>query len=351
MNRLDCDVIIIGAGLAGLTAARQLETAGQKVIILEATNRIGGRIAFQDTVLGPIEHGSYAFRENHPHFMQFLQGYGIEYHLVSKNTQQIKASFHELKRKSGYIARGKLKTFRKRIHDTFAQINIQTPWKSAQAALLDKKTFSEFIDQQIRHRDTSNKVKDFFYKIFGHECAAISALEALIRLDETGWDDDQSNMEFTTLPGELARLMARFSFRENIKCLHPVHQIEQHRSSVVASGAFFSVRAKFALLTAPIPTLKSIKFNPDISRSRRNLWNAFSSISTLRISSLIDKSTSLRIESSDISPFQKIEIDHGHKEAMIITGEIHGLSAKKIAGLSQQNQLKQWLDFFEKNSR
>src|SRR3972149_7636152 len=38
------DVVIIGAGAAGLMAARELGKAGKKVTILEARDRIGGRI-------------------------------------------------------------------------------------------------------------------------------------------------------------------------------------------------------------------------------------------------------------------------------------------------------------------
>ncbi|HMB96048.1 MAG TPA: FAD-dependent oxidoreductase, partial [Tepidisphaeraceae bacterium] len=39
-----CDVIIIGAGAAGLTAASNLTAAGKKILLLEARDRIGGRI-------------------------------------------------------------------------------------------------------------------------------------------------------------------------------------------------------------------------------------------------------------------------------------------------------------------
>ena len=41
---METDVLIVGAGAAGLMAARELATAGKKVIILEARDRIGGRI-------------------------------------------------------------------------------------------------------------------------------------------------------------------------------------------------------------------------------------------------------------------------------------------------------------------
>src|SRR3989475_8560015 len=48
------DVIVVGAGLAGLTAARQIVKAGRSVIVLEARDRVGGRVLNH-----PLAHGRY----------------------------------------------------------------------------------------------------------------------------------------------------------------------------------------------------------------------------------------------------------------------------------------------------
>lgn len=40
----EIDTIVVGAGIAGLTAARLLQGAGQRVVVLEARNRVGGRV-------------------------------------------------------------------------------------------------------------------------------------------------------------------------------------------------------------------------------------------------------------------------------------------------------------------
>lgn len=48
---MDTDVIVIGAGLAGLRAARVLADAGRSVLVLEATERVGGRVG-TDSVAG-----------------------------------------------------------------------------------------------------------------------------------------------------------------------------------------------------------------------------------------------------------------------------------------------------------
>jgi len=41
---MNTDVLIVGAGAAGLMAASKLSLAGKKVVVLEARSRIGGRI-------------------------------------------------------------------------------------------------------------------------------------------------------------------------------------------------------------------------------------------------------------------------------------------------------------------
>jgi monoamine oxidase len=52
------DVLILGAGVAGLTAARDLTAAGARVLVLEARDRMGGRVMTHQTPHGPVELGA-----------------------------------------------------------------------------------------------------------------------------------------------------------------------------------------------------------------------------------------------------------------------------------------------------
>ncbi len=58
----DADVVVIGAGAAGLAAARRIVAAGRRVIVVEAMNRVGGRCLTDATSLsGQFERGARWF--------------------------------------------------------------------------------------------------------------------------------------------------------------------------------------------------------------------------------------------------------------------------------------------------
>lgn len=54
---LDVDVVVVGAGLAGLVTARRLEQQGLRTVVLEAADRPGGRIHTERTSYGYLENG------------------------------------------------------------------------------------------------------------------------------------------------------------------------------------------------------------------------------------------------------------------------------------------------------
>ena len=62
----DADVIVVGAGLAGLSAARHLQAAGRSVLVLEAAAEVGGRVRTDRVDGWLLDHGFQVFDTGYP---------------------------------------------------------------------------------------------------------------------------------------------------------------------------------------------------------------------------------------------------------------------------------------------
>src|SRR5437762_1015653 len=73
----ELDVIVIGGGIAGLTAARDLEAAGVQVLVLEARERLGGRIFTQYDNGYPVELGAEFVHGRPPEILELAAEGGL----------------------------------------------------------------------------------------------------------------------------------------------------------------------------------------------------------------------------------------------------------------------------------
>jgi glycine/D-amino acid oxidase-like deaminating enzyme len=71
----DADVIVVGAGLAGLSAARHLEAAGRSVVVLEGSAEVGGRVRTDRVDGWLLDHGFQVFDSGYPEPPRLLGDY------------------------------------------------------------------------------------------------------------------------------------------------------------------------------------------------------------------------------------------------------------------------------------
>ena len=83
----DADVLVLGAGMAGLAAAERLAAAGRRVLVLEARDRIGGRIhTVNDPGLPhPVELGAEFVHGRPPDLIQLISDEGLSLDLVPEH--------------------------------------------------------------------------------------------------------------------------------------------------------------------------------------------------------------------------------------------------------------------------
>jgi monoamine oxidase len=81
MDRVDADVCIVGAGFAGLVAAYKLKNAGKSVAVVEARDRIGGRVYNEHLPDGtPLSMGGTRIGAGHERLYALVKELGAEIH-------------------------------------------------------------------------------------------------------------------------------------------------------------------------------------------------------------------------------------------------------------------------------
>jgi len=75
MSARNCEVLIIGAGLAGISAARSLHAAGVDVLLLDKGRSVGGRMATRRIGNGAADHGAQFFTVASPEFQRTVDGW------------------------------------------------------------------------------------------------------------------------------------------------------------------------------------------------------------------------------------------------------------------------------------
>ena len=86
-------ILILGAGLAGLTAAETLSDAGFRVVLLESKSEVGGRTHSQRLDGAVIERGAEFYHpDHHARVVQRMAAFGLTPLLLPKNSTTLKNS-------------------------------------------------------------------------------------------------------------------------------------------------------------------------------------------------------------------------------------------------------------------
>jgi len=268
------DAIIIGAGYAGLAAARHLKKAGKKIMLLEARERVGGRVHTQylddgnyvdlgGQWIGPTQDRMYALAH--------------EYHIETFPTYDTG--------KSTLYDNGKTKLYRgiipplplfallsldaaiKKINKLSKHIKLDQPWLSPDAAAWDNISLGQWMERQMKNEKARRLFTVAAEAIFGTDVSTVSMLHALF-YTKSGKDFDtlmniKKGAQQDRIKGGAQRIVNKMAeeLKECIQLNKPVLRIDQSKSGADISGEGFAYSAKKIILAVPPAVAATIIFS------------------------------------------------------------------------------------------
>ncbi|MEK7530958.1 MAG: NAD(P)/FAD-dependent oxidoreductase [Patescibacteria group bacterium] len=254
---MDADVIVVGAGSCGLAVARALTDAGKRVIVLEARDRIGGRVS-TDRTRGIVERGA-----------EFIHGADVStWDIVCG--QNIETAYWDRESVDSYRKFGGGGRIREDTNELFKRF-----------ALTDDQLWSYTgpdisIDEYLKSNNSDAEAT--FYK--GREFGDLNAadpdkLSTLGIVSEDGEFNDGVVNYF--LPQGYDRVTEYLARDLDIRLSMPVERVVWEEGGVMAHTTESTVHAKKIVVTVPLGVLKkrTLTFSPDVPGT---FWEAVEKI-------------------------------------------------------------------------
>ena len=270
------DVVIVGAGLAGLTAARELESAGAAVLVIEAQDRVGGRTMARRVAGTTVELGGQWIGPGQRRIGALARDLGVETfptHLPGRTV------FCEGGRRSEYEEDGEIPfsdpAALREVEEAFGALGklargvpADAPWRAKNAAELDGQTLETW---KLGH-ELSSGARFYFdlavESLYACEPRDVSLLGVLADVASSGsfeglFEIEASAEEYRFVGGaqEISVRLAE-GLEGRVILDSPARRIVQEGGAVLVESVRASVRAGAVIVTVPPALRGRIEYVP-----------------------------------------------------------------------------------------
>jgi monoamine oxidase len=285
-ERVNVDVVVVGAGLAGLGAARAIVAAGKTVVVLEARDRVGGRVHGQtlsdgETVvevggqwIGPGQH--LMARLNHELGLETFPTYDEGENLLRFGATQ--ARYRGTIPRINPVTLADMAQAQTRFDRLARQVPLDAPWTAPKAERWDTMTFETWIVRNARTEKARSLLRLFSEAVFAAEPGDYSLLHALFYTHSGGGVDalagvkDAAQQDRYVGGSQVVPIaMAEALGPGIVRTSAPVRRIEQRNDVVTVLADGLLVTAKRAIVAVPPALASRIDYDPPMPGYRDQL--------------------------------------------------------------------------------
>ncbi|MEL5992159.1 flavin monoamine oxidase family protein [Microbacterium phosphatis] len=303
MTEITRDVVIVGAGPSGLTAATRLKAAGLTVAVLEARDRVGGRTWTDDIDGATLEIGGQWVSPDQEGLLEMLEELGLEtFDRYREGDSLYITKSGELTRFTGDIfpvapeTEAELVRLIEKLDAMAAEMDPDRPWEHPRAQELDTVSFEAWLANETQDQEARDNIALFIGPAMLTKPAhAFSTLQALLMASSAGSFTNLVDSDFILdkrIIGGMQEVSKRLAAAvgDDLFLSSPVRRIEHGPEGVVvhADGGL-QVSAKRVVL-AHAPVLYSrISFEPPLPRRQHQLHQHLSMGFVIKVHAVYDR--------------------------------------------------------------
>jgi monoamine oxidase len=278
------DVVVIGAGVAGLVAADIIRSAGRSVVVLEARpDRVGGRLESVPAGGARFDLGGAWIGADHRRARALIGDLGLTLAPTHVGGAGVVAYGGRLWTEREYKLRYphdelQLRLATRRLERLARDVSPDAPWAAPGAERLDGETLGSWLRRAVRGRRARATLERTMANIFGADATQVSLLHALVYLRANGGigsllgivggaQQDLVVGGAQSIPERLAERLG-----DALVLGAPARTVEHGEDGVRVEADGIAVDAAAAVVAVPPALAARVAFAPALAGTRDQLW-------------------------------------------------------------------------------
>lgn len=347
------DVAVVGAGLAGLSAAIALEKAGRSVCVLEARARVGGRVWSERTAGGlVIERGGQWIGPTQDRMLELARTLECEtFPTYTDGAVFMNVDGHK------ELSRAVLLEVFGQLDEMAATLPLGEPWNAPKAREWDAQTLHTWLLGRISNPAALSLCKLVIAALFTAEADELSLLHVLAYIRSAGeirylldTAGGAQELRFVLGAQEIGNRLAKRLRTATLRLNAPVRRIDQQGEQVRLNGDNFEVAASRVIVAVPTALADRIAYAPSLPGYRAQMHQRMSPGATIKISVVYktpfwrEAGASGRLFTNEGPVTVTLDNSPADLSAGVIVGFVEGDQARSFCRLQPEERRRAVLD-------